>query len=95
MNIKFAISLIATIFLSSCGTLPQINCEKARGVHIGMTQAQIVDLLGEPYFVGLSAGVTVFGWQDDEQLDLAKNTLKATINPVTKIVKKVEGSCTQ
>lgn len=87
--------IFTTILLSSCATPARINCEKAKYAHIGMTQAEIIDLLGEPYFVSLSRDITIFRWQDDEQFSLAKNTLKVTINPATKIVKKIEGSCAQ
>lgn len=95
MKTKYFLSAIVAMLLSSCGTLPRINCDDGRRAHVGMSQSEVISLMGDPYFASLSRDVTVFGWQDNEQFYLSKETLRVTINPMTKIVKKIEGSCAQ
>jgi len=64
-------------------------------VHVGMTQADVVKRMGDPYFVSLSQGSFVFGWQDQEDVRQVKNNLQVTINPQTRLINKVEGTCSQ
>ena len=93
MRLNAIAALTLAALLSSCGTLPRINCTDAHRVYIGMEQKQAVALLGDPYFVMLSRDATVYGWQDDEDYNRAKETLRVTFNPATGIIKKIEGSC--
>ncbi|MCB5205928.1 outer membrane protein assembly factor BamE domain-containing protein [Methylovorus mays] len=87
---------IAILFLqTSCAIAPYINCADGKKVQVGMTQDEVVKLMGDPYFVSLSKGSVVFGWQDNEDVRQAKNDLQVTINPQTKLIDKVEGTCSQ
>ncbi|MCB4810422.1 hypothetical protein LG204_03715 [Methylovorus menthalis] len=87
---------IAMLFLqTSCGIAPYINCTEGKKVHVGMTQAEVIKLMGDPYFVSLSKGSFVFGWQDKEDVRQVKNNLQVTINPQTRLINKVEGTCFQ
>jgi hypothetical protein len=89
-------SYIAMVLLqTSCGIAPYINCSEGKNVHEGMTQAEVLKLMGDPYFVSLSKGSVVFGWQDKEDVRQVKNSLQVTINPQTRLINKVEGTCSQ
>jgi hypothetical protein len=87
--------LISVLFVASCGVLPKINCDDAKKIQAGMAQSEVEGIMGTPYFVGLSKEATVWGWQDKESLQASKNTLRVTMNPSSKIVTKIEGSCMQ
>jgi hypothetical protein len=94
MKTKFMTTLVIP-FLASCGTMPRIDCEDAKKVHIGMTQEQVINLMGEPYFVGFSKDALTLGWQNNEIFLMSEQTLRVTMNPQTRIIKKIEGSCAQ
>lgn len=87
---------IGLLFLqTACGIEPHINCADAKKVHVGMRQADVVKLLGDPYFVSLSKDNVVFGWQDKEDIRLVKNSLQIHINPQTGLINNIEGTCAE
>lgn len=92
---RFHFSIVALLLQTSCGIAPHINCTDAKKVHVGMSQAEVVKLMGDPYFVSLSKDNVVFGWQDKEDIREVKNSLQVNINPQTGLINNVEGTCAQ
>lgn len=90
---RFYFSIAILFSQTSCGVLPYIHCADGKKVHVGMTQDEVVKLMGDPYFVSLSKDSVVFGWQDKEDVRQVKNNLKVMINPQTKLITDVEGTC--
>jgi hypothetical protein len=48
---KLVLMSLAALVLSACAVGTPINWNKARQVQVGMTEAQVVALMGRPYMV--------------------------------------------
>lgn len=71
-----------------------IDCAKARSIQVGMSERQVVQLLGKPYILGLGSGYMRYGWRDPQgvdKLDVQFDVLTEKIKERRVVV--VDGSC--
>ncbi|AFI84694.1 hypothetical protein [Methylophaga nitratireducenticrescens] len=84
------------ISLSGCSVMPHINCEKAQKVSVGMSEKEVVRLMGDPYVVQINMQngkhEKVFGWQDQESIAASKNLLRVKVSTDGHI-SEVSGNC--
>lgn len=96
MKTTSVVILLSAIGLAGCGTLPHINCEKATKVNVGMTEQEVIKLLGDPYVLqmGMQNGKMekVLGWQNQESIAASTNLLRVKISNEGKVT-EVTGNC--
>lgn len=85
-----------TIGLSGCGIMPHIDCEKAKKVSTGMSESEVIKLMGDPYVVQLSMQKgkqeKILGWQNEESIAASQNMLRIKVTSDGKI-SEVSGNC--
>lgn len=96
MKSEYITPMIVAICLAGCGTMPQINCDKAANVQVGMTEKQVIKLMGEPYVIRMSMNKgqleKELGWQNQEITSMSSNLLRAKISSAGEI-SEVSGNC--
>lgn len=84
MKRTIVISLLVSTISTGCGIFPTINCSKTTGIKVGMTEKELINLMGEPYFVSISSKAgkveKSLGWQNKESPVEATNIIRVKIS---------------
>lgn len=96
MKRAIAISLLISIISVGCGILPTINCSKTTGLKVGMTEKELINLMGDPYFVSISSKAgkveKTLGWQNKESPVESTNLIRVKISSDGKVT-DFNGKC--
>ena len=85
----------ALAILAGCATTPNIDCQKAKTIQVGMSQQDAVSALGQPYMISIARENLTMRWQNNELNRLATQALEISVNPQTKLIRSVSGTCSR